>query len=290
MFSLNLGPIVLLLYIHYLVTENFLCAANLQPQNTIFFGHGKDRIKRSRLESNCSRNELPLSPCFKAIIKRRTSGTFVRKRLTRIKIPKEVGSHFAVIENNLYYISSTGQKFGRACSNAYRFVPPSRDRRWLLQISRILKNHDVPDFEFTFFMNDVPPTRVFTFLPAFSFSRLKKSDVIPFPFLKSDFSKNLALPAKDIVYEQLKMESELLKFHDRKDQLIWVGSVKNTDVRVSKTSARTLIKDMQKKFPNDIYVPDEKLSFIRQETEAEQWYQADLVPYIHFIPIKKRPF
>ena len=322
MSSIKLGPKTFLLYMHYFVIRNFLCAAkNLQlPQNTIFWGNGQDihNLKRNRLENNCSENELPLNPCFNAIIRRSASGSVVQKRLSGIKIPKVFGRHFAVIGNNLYYIySGIYGKWGRSCGSAHRFLPPSRDRRWLLQISRILKNHDVPDFEFTFYMNDIPPPRAFTLLPTFSFSKLKRSNVIPFPFLKLDFSENLALPAKDTVYEQLRMKSELIKFQDRKDQLIWVGGIKNNDKRVSKTSARMLTEDMQKESPDDIYVPNENLSFIRQakykyilslagrgftwflsyalltgslvfvqEINAEQWYQADLVPYIHYIPIK----
>ena len=57
-------------------------------------------IERNWLENNCSQNELPRNPCFNSII-RSTSGIFVQKRLSGMKISKAVGWHIAVIENNL---------------------------------------------------------------------------------------------------------------------------------------------------------------------------------------------
>lgn len=86
MSSIKLGPKTFLLYMHYFVIRNFLCAAkNLQlPLNAIFGGNGQDihNIKRNRLENNCSENELPLNPCFNAVIRRSTSGSVDQNRVS----------------------------------------------------------------------------------------------------------------------------------------------------------------------------------------------------------------
>jgi len=244
------------------------------------------------------------------------SGKGIKKHNGYLSIHKRFGFHFSVIDNVLFFIKSTRNEFGYTCGN-FKFVQPSRDRRWLLQFSRILKLVKVPNFEFTFFLNDVPPLQSHPSLPSVSFSKVRNTSVIPFPFLKLEFSENLTLPARDQVFEELTRSFQgTVPFPEKKDMLIWVGQIKPTDKVVSDKSPRLLIKDIVKKYPHHVYVQKETFSFVQQskykyilslpgrgftwyltyalmtgsavfvqENKAEQWYQEKLVPYVHFIPV-----
>lgn len=267
-------------------------------------------------------NKIPMNPCFRSRLVRVVNGKVMQTKhknpkivKQNIKIPKSFGFHFSVIDNVLYYINPEKKGFGYTCGT-FRFVEPSRDRRWLLQLSRILKFMKVPNFEFLFFSNDVPPLQPYPTLPGVSFSKLRNTSIIPFPFLKSEFSENLTLPARDQAFEEVRNFQGTLPFQKKKDMLIWVGRVKQTAKVVSDTSPRLLIKGIMMKYPYHVYVPKEILSFVQQskfkyilslpgrgftwyltyalltgsavfiqENTAVQWYQEEILPYVHFIPV-----